>query len=89
MPFSSFDFLRFGIAIDFLQNQIDFFGFQINDVVHDTLRKLHMFGKQFEIEISIFFERIHHIRVKIDGEQTTTVVGDTTEFRRRGLSKQS
>ena len=57
-----------------LQDLIDFFHFEIDDIVHDTLRQFNMFTEKFEIEISIRSKRIYNIRVEIDRQQTAAII---------------
>ena len=74
MAFRAFDFLRLRVGIDFLQDQFYLLQLQVDDVVHQTLGQPHMLLEQLKVEISIRRKRIHHIRIKVDSQQTATVI---------------
>ncbi|MPM31394.1 hypothetical protein SDC9_77949 [bioreactor metagenome] len=57
----TFYFLAFGIIFYLLDDLFYLFKFQINNVIHDALRQLYVFLKQFEVEISIGFEWVHYV----------------------------
>ena len=86
-PFSSFCFnflpqtdlntlhlVIFRIRCNFLKNSINFLQFQINNIVHQALSDSHMFLEQLVIKIRVFLERIYHVRIQVNCQQTTWVI---------------
>ena len=48
---------------------------QIHNVVHQPLGNGHMLAEQIEVEARLLRKRVHHIRIKVDAQQTARVVG--------------
>ena len=71
---NAFHLVIFRIRLDLRENGIDFLQFQVNDIIHQALGDSHMFLKQLVVEIRVFLERIYHVRVQVDCQQTTRVV---------------
>ena len=70
----------FRIGINLLDDTFNLLQFEINDVIHNALCQAYMLFEQFKIEIGIRFERIHHIRVEVNSEQTAGVVWAQGDF---------
>ena len=62
------------VSLYFLQYQFNLFQLEVDDVIHDALSQLHMLLEQLKIEICIFSEWVHHVRVQVDSQQTAGVI---------------
>ena len=74
MIFGSLHLIALWVVLNLLHDKVNFFEFQIHDIIHHTLGNSHVFGKLLKIEISLFGERINHIAKQIDAKQAATVV---------------
>ena len=61
--FCMFYFFIFRIFVNLGHDTFDFLEFEVDDIIHDTLSKSHVFLEQVKIKISIRFERIHYIGI--------------------------
>ena len=67
-------FLGLGVAVNLFENQVNLLHLEVDDVVHDALGFADMLLEQFKIEFGLWCEGILYITVKVDGQQTATVV---------------
>ena len=64
----------FRIRVNLSQDQLNLLRLQINDIIHDALCQKDMLTEKVEIEIGLLREWIHHIRIEVNGQQTTTII---------------
>ena len=72
-----------GVGLDLVENLLDLFHLQIDDVIHHALSAGHMLGKQVKVEVCLRSEGVLYITVKVDGNQAATVVGTQWDFATR------
>ena len=91
MFFGLFDFCCFRVTFDFLENEIYFLHFEINDVIHHSLGSFYVLVEKFEIEFGFVGKRILDVGIKIYRKQTATVVRTKWNFAARvgGYSPES
>ena len=70
----------FGIGGDLIDDQLDFFQFQVDDVVHHTHRLLDVLLEFLEVERRFFGERFVHVTQQVDRQQAARVVGAERNF---------
>ena len=63
-----------GILFHLGQNPIHMLQFQVDDIVHEPLGNTHMLAEQFHIEMSLRRERVFHITIQVQRQQTAAVV---------------
>ena len=81
--FRLFHLIIFGISLNLFDDLVYLFHFQINDVIHDALRILHMLLELIKIERRIGCKRLIDIAEKIDAQQTTRIVRAQGNFTTR------
>ncbi len=62
------------ITLDLIQDAINLLHLQIDNIIHQTLAILDMLLEFIKIEISIFRERVLHIRIEVDCQEPATVI---------------
>ena len=70
----------FGVSVNLFYDAFYLLQFQINDVVHNALSQRYMFLEQFKVKVCIRFERIYHIGIKIDSQQTAGIIRAQRDF---------
>ena len=75
MAFGSLHLFALRVLVYLLQYQVYLFQLQVYDVVHDALSGPHVLPEQVEVEAGFGGERILHVAVQVDTEQTARVVG--------------
>ena len=60
-PFPGFNILSLRISINFIQDPVYLFQFQVDNVVHNPLCLVHMVDEQFRIKAGISRERFIHV----------------------------
>ena len=75
MILCAFHLLALRVALHLLHDLVDLLKLQVHNVIHQALGHGHMLAEQFVVEVSILRKRVHHIRVEVDAQQTTRVVG--------------
>ncbi len=78
--FCAFNFGVFGIGINLFEYPVDFFHFQIDDIVHDALSQRHVFFEKLIIKTCFCCKRFIYIGIQVDGQQAATVVGAKRNF---------
>ena len=74
MHLGSFHLITLRVTCYLLHYQVNLLQLKVNNVIHKTLSYRHVFAELFKIEASLVRERILHIIIKIDTEQTTAVI---------------
>ncbi len=72
--FRILDLRSLRVALDFSHDEVYLLHFEVDNVVHQPLRKDNMLCELFEIETGILRKRIDHIRIKVDGKQAAAVI---------------
>ena len=78
--FHKFHLVGFGVVLYLFKDFLYFFEFKVYKVVHQALGFLHMGAEKVEVELGLRRERIFHISVEVDGQQTAAVVRAQRNF---------
>ena len=78
--FRLFHLVVLRVALDFLDDGIDFLLLQVDDVVHEALGEGHVFAELVEVEESLGREGVFHVGVEVDGQEAAAVVGAEGNF---------
>ena len=74
MVFGTLHLVGLWILLYLLQYEVYLLHLKVHDIIHQSLRKLHMLSKLIEIERCLWSKWIVYIAIEIDAEQTTRVV---------------
>ena len=74
ISFTVFQIIVFGIRIDLGKDLVNFFKLKVDDVIHDPLCFLDMVDEKTGIKTCFRSKRFFNVAVKVDCEQTATVV---------------
>ena len=74
MQLGTFHLIALRVAFDLCYDSIDLLQFEIYDVVHHALCNAHMLLEEVIIKLCLRCERVFHIAVEVDAQQTARVV---------------
>ena len=74
------DVVAFGVAVDFGEDFVDLFKFEVDEVVHEALCLGDVVAEFIEIERGFGSEGVVDIAVEVDGDETAAVVGAEGDF---------
>ena len=75
MPLCFFDLFSLRIICDLIENQIYLLLFQIDDIIHQSLRLSCVVAELLEVERGLLRKWIFYIIIQIDGQQSATIIG--------------
>ena len=78
--FHAFHVLTLGIALDLGQDGVNLLQLQVDNVVHQPLRVLHMLAEARHVEDRIVGERVIDVAVEVHGDEAAAVVGTERNF---------
>ena len=74
VQFGSLHLTSLGIALDFVDDSLDFLHLEVDDVIHHALGIAHMLAELVEVKVSILREGLFDIGIEIDGNESAAVV---------------
>ena len=80
LQFHAAHVLVLGVGGDLLDDLLDFFQFEVDDVVHHAHGHGHVRPELVEIELRILLERVVHIAQQIERQQAARIVGAERDF---------
>ena len=75
MEFGAAHLGGFRVGVDFGKYFLDLLLLQVDNVVHHALSLAYMLREEVEIKLGLRRERILHISIEVDGQQTAGIVG--------------
>ena len=80
VTFHAFHIVRFGVAVDFGEDLVHLFKFEVDDVVHQSLGVMDVLLEEGHVEGGFVRERVFNVAVKVNGYQTAAVVRAKRDF---------